>query len=268
MNIAMAAFPVLKAAKNVAGLRGLFKAAGYADRACNSFVGGTRIETPEGPKPIELVEEGDVVLTRPQEQPGAPPIIGRVTGVFRNLAPAVLWLTLSTGQVVGVTPTHEFWTYECGWTLAGELHVGETLTGLDGEPMAIVSIVVDPRPAPVYNLEVDRTATFFADRVWVHNNRCQLVFEFHHLLPKFLGGLENGKLALLDEVLHRQYHGGLLAALANAGLHRRRNQSWKDFFEHNEGTLNTALDTLVTYTRNFDGQQGTSLLEHVMNAIK
>jgi hypothetical protein len=180
--------------RNVIGLRGLFKAGRYVDRACNSFVGGTMVETPDGPKRIELIEEGDWVLTRPQEQPGAPPIIGRVTGVFRNLAPVVLWLTLSTGQVVGVTPTHEFWTYECGWTLAGELHVGETLTGLDGQPMAIVSIVVDGRPAPVYNLEVEGTSTFFAQGVWVHNSACS----------RFTRGAANGLNHLFEILPYEQ----------------------------------------------------------------
>jgi len=78
-------------------------------------------------------------------EPGAPPVVGRVTGLFRNLAPVVLWLTLSTGQIVGVTPSHEFWTYECGWTLAGDLQVGQNLTGLDGQADKGSGVFVDGR---------------------------------------------------------------------------------------------------------------------------
>jgi len=55
------------------------------------------------------------------------------------------------------------------------LQTGQITSGFDGQLAAIVSIVVDLRPAPVYNLEVDGTLTFFAQGVWIHNNRCDLI---------------------------------------------------------------------------------------------
>ncbi|HOV77296.1 MAG TPA: polymorphic toxin-type HINT domain-containing protein, partial [Sedimentisphaerales bacterium] len=270
-NIAMAAFPVAKAAGAVVGLGGMFKAIGYVRRACNSFVGGTMVETPDGPKLIELVEEGDVILTRPADQPDGPVIAGRVSGVFRNLAPAILWLTLSTGEIIGVTPTHEFWTYECGWTLAGDLQAGETVTGLDGQPMAIVSIVVDARPAPVYNLEVDGTLTFFAQGVWVHNNKCGIIAKainsWHHALPKFLGGDLGGLTVKMRTVLHeKMFHPELLRRLSRAGI-KRGSGTWAKYFEAHPEKAEEAVDVLLDVSRDFERNFGHMMDGSLTQAI-
>jgi hypothetical protein len=92
------------------------------------------------------------------------------------------------------------------------LQVGQTVTGFDGRAIAIVSIVVDPRPAPVYNLEVDGTSTFFVEGMWVHNSACAVAY--HHLLPrqfeKFFkkAGLDIEEFVIpLEKEFHKTLHG-------------------------------------------------------------
>ncbi|MCH8806243.1 MAG: Hint domain-containing protein [Planctomycetes bacterium] len=180
LNIAAAAFPV---AKGLMGLKGLFKARKFRRMACNCFVAGTMVDTPAGAVPLEGLEEGDEVITRPQGCPDCPPVSGTVTRVFKSLAPAILWLTLAGGDVIGATPGHEVWTHQDGWGVARGLTVGDTFTDAAGNPVEIVDIHLDPTPTPVYNLEVDGTFTYFAQGVWVHNNSCPRILPFdgrHH----------------------------------------------------------------------------------------
>lgn len=116
IDIATAAFPIAKKGiEALTGIRGLFKARGWLGKACNCFVAGTLIETPESRMPIQDICEGDEVLTKSEEAPFEKPVVGRVTRVFRNVAPVVLWLTLANGQEIGTTPGHEVWTVENGW---------------------------------------------------------------------------------------------------------------------------------------------------------
>ena len=100
--------------------------------------------------------------------------MGKVTDIFRSVAPAILWLTLSSGDMLGLTPGHEIWSQPDGWVYAAELTIGDSLLSIDGEPVEIVDIYLDPTPTAVYNFEVDGTFTYFAERAWVHNNSCRI----------------------------------------------------------------------------------------------
>ena len=62
------------------------------DRYCNCFPAGTLVETPDGVLPIEEVEIGDEVYTRHELSPDSPLVVGKVTDIFRSVAPAILWL--------------------------------------------------------------------------------------------------------------------------------------------------------------------------------
>ncbi|MBK9121274.1 MAG: hypothetical protein IPM18_16955 [Phycisphaerales bacterium] len=44
-----------------------------------------------------------------------------MTQVFESPAPATLWVTFEDGRTLGLTPGHEVWTFEAGWTAAGRL---------------------------------------------------------------------------------------------------------------------------------------------------
>ena len=218
VNIATAAIPLVKGAASLMGVRSLFKARGFKSRSgigCivrKSFVTGTQVDTPTGVVPIEYIRIGDQVLSRDQDQPFETPRSARVVRVFNHIAPAILWLTLSTGQIVGTTPTHQVWTYEAGWTFASELKVGEGFTDRVGGRVEVLDILVDFTPTTVYDFEVEGTSTFFAEGVWVHNVNCFAAY--HHLLPRqFEPYFKQANLDIEDFVIpielefHKRLHG-------------------------------------------------------------
>jgi hypothetical protein len=215
-------------------------------KRCNCFIAGTLVDTPDGPLVIESVQEGDEVLTRDQGCPDGTPKPGRVTRVFRNVAPAILWLSLANGQVIGTTPGHEVWTQQGGWTFAAQLHVGDALTDEQGGAVLITAIDLEVRPTVVYNLEVDGTFTYFADGVWVHNNSCRLLLAAgklhkHYIFPQ-QGNIANWIrergidihqwTVEIDETVHlRGVHGN-----GYAGFEGHWNARWEQFRDANKDT--------------------------------
>ncbi|MCG8408818.1 MAG: hypothetical protein MI923_26730, partial [Phycisphaerales bacterium] len=134
-----------------------------------SFVAGTWISTPEGGKPIEDLRVGDEVFSVDEHDPCGPPKVGRVTQLFRRIAPAILWVELACGTALGTTPNHEVWTHQHGWIEASLLSPGDTFLDENDDPVTVKEIWIDPTPTPVYNFEVEGTATYYAQGVWVHN---------------------------------------------------------------------------------------------------
>jgi len=164
----------------MAPIKALYKAGGYRSAHCNCFVAGTEAQTPEGEVPIESIRVGDLIVTRGERAPFEMPRIGAVTRVFRDIATAILWLTLSSGATLGVTSDHEVWTLQDGWTTAGRLEPGDAFVDASGEHVEVTETCLDPIPAAVYNLEVYGAFTYFAAGVWVHNNSCD-INKLHHI---------------------------------------------------------------------------------------
>jgi hypothetical protein len=144
----------------------------YARSPCNCFVAGTLVNTPDGLRPIETLRTGDEVMTRPENTPDASARPGRVSGVLHAMSAAVVWVTLSTGSTVGITPEHQVWTFQDGWTYANRLAIGDTFADQDGRAVRIVALTMDANATDVYNLEVAGTFTFFVHDIWVHNDSC------------------------------------------------------------------------------------------------
>jgi hypothetical protein len=118
---------------------------------------------------------GVAVMTRSHEAPEQHECAGVVTGISKRIAPIVLWVTLATGQTLGVTPGHEFWTRQRGWTYASHVQLGETMLDSNGHPVEIVAVELDRTPTEMFDIEVDGTFTYFVEGVWVHNAyRCPL----------------------------------------------------------------------------------------------
>ena len=269
VSIVTVALPAAQGiAKGIRGLRGLVRARRFGTRACNCFVKGTSVDTPDGSQSIERISVGDRVITRNYDNPYTPPVEGKVTRIFRNVTPVVLWLTLATGDVIGTTPGHEVWTHQFGWGLARDLAPGNTFSDRDGKSVEIVDIFIDHTPTPVYNLEVDGTFTYFVHGVWVHNNSCRVIIQHnHHLFPKFMGGLDDGDLFKLDSDLHHVYHGGLLQALNAGGVYPRRGQKWRDYFRRNPERYGEAVSIMMDYTLEFDTIEGTGLFSKLIDAM-
>lgn len=130
------------------------------------FAKGTLVHTKEGLKPIEQIQVGDWVLSKPEN--GGEQAYKRVLKTFEYPPERIVNLNYilpgqdrTPGQSIhlrriSVTRNHPFWTKEQGWTAVSELqYFGSTLFF----------------KAPVYNLEVEDFHTYYVGEhgIWVHN---------------------------------------------------------------------------------------------------
>ncbi|HWE36571.1 MAG TPA: polymorphic toxin-type HINT domain-containing protein [Isosphaeraceae bacterium] len=122
----------------------------------NCFAAGTPVRTAAGPKPIETLQVGDLVLTQDtasgalSQQP--------VVAAFHNPPNATLRIKLGDDELVA-TPIHRFWVAGKGWALARDLKPGDPIRTLRG--IARVGSVSQDVVQPVFNLEVAAGHSFF-----------------------------------------------------------------------------------------------------------
>jgi RHS repeat-associated protein len=138
------------------------------------FVAGTSVVTEHGPRPIEEVSEGDLVLSR-SEVTG---VLGYrpVVSTFVTANQTVLDLHLEddhhNSSTLGVTPGHPFWVLDHGWVEARDLLPGHELFTSRGGWLRVSGATWRAHSATVYNLEVAEEHTYFAGdaEAWVHNS--------------------------------------------------------------------------------------------------
>jgi RHS repeat-associated protein len=136
------------------------------------FAAGTMLLTPDGYRPIETFEAGDLILTRDQDDPNGPLTTGVVERTFRRYAG--LRTAMVNGRQVRLTGEHPLYTSD-GWTEAHELAEGSRVLGLGGEWLSVDVLGEVSEHEVVYNLEVRGAHTFFVGgpdwgiAVWVHN---------------------------------------------------------------------------------------------------
>ncbi|QEH31914.1 hypothetical protein OJF2_03810 [Aquisphaera giovannonii] len=131
------------------------------------FAGGTPVRTMDGPRAIESVAVGDLVLA----QDTATGVISfrPVTAVHHNEPAATLHLRIG-GEEIVATGIHRFWKAGRGWTMARDLKPGDRVRML-GTSAAVESVTPGP-VQPVYNLEVEGSRDFFVGEhgALVHDN--------------------------------------------------------------------------------------------------
>lgn len=135
------------------------------------FLSGTPILMADGSeKPIESVAVGDSVSSRASE---ADPILraGSVTQVFQHVVDGYLVIN----GFLRVTPEHNIFS-NGRWVMAGELRIGDSVLLADNHWEKIRSIEKRGERVTVYNFSVDTYHTYFADGVYVHNNKGRSVF--------------------------------------------------------------------------------------------
>lgn len=135
---------------------------------------GTMIETPDGPKAIENLHEGDKVFGIERQQsaegviacPPLPPRIVPVTiqTIRRGFARKILVINDS----LRLTHNHPVLAND-EWIPAGRLTRDHSLMQSNGKIASIRSIRVGETPTRVYDLTVDRTHNFIAGGFVVHN---------------------------------------------------------------------------------------------------
>jgi hypothetical protein len=133
------------------------------------FAPGTLVWTQEGPRPIEEVTIGDMVLAQNPTtgELAYRPVLDTTVG---DPVP-VLKLTFS-GETITSTLGHRFWVNGRGWQMAKHLKPAMALHALDqGVDVAAIEKGED---IPCYNLVVDEFHTFFVgkSRLLVHDKSC------------------------------------------------------------------------------------------------
>jgi len=155
-----------------ASVKGLGKAADeFADVVNNAcFVEGTQIETIDGKKNIEDIEEGDYVLAEDPEtgeQEYKP-----VVRTFINEKDVLMHIFVEDEEIV-CTPEHPFYVEGVGFVLAGDLQTGNILRTSDRENPRIKKVEKEylNEPIKVYNFEVEDFHTYYVSEksILVHN---------------------------------------------------------------------------------------------------
>jgi len=140
---------------------------------CSCFVAGTPVATPDGPRPIETLRVGDLVLAR-EEATGSvafKPVLRTYVTPARPVLDVAVEGPDGKVDALGATEEHPFFIEGRGWVRAANLGLGEQALASSGLSLSVAAIGQRAEVATVYNLEVGDYHTYFVGRAgaWVHN---------------------------------------------------------------------------------------------------
>ena len=143
------------------------------NRAC--FVAGTLIETIDGLKAIETIEQGDLVWSRHEEtlEYGYRPVVNTVSFNDKEIYEVVVRDNHGKLEIYQTTEEHPFWVVDTGWLPASLLQIGMTLVNRDNQAvLTVISQAKLDKTDTVYNFEVAEFHTYHIGKfgVWVHNS--------------------------------------------------------------------------------------------------
>ncbi|MGD9129505.1 MAG: alpha-2-macroglobulin family protein [Candidatus Woesebacteria bacterium] len=129
------------------------------------FTGDTQISIANGKdKAIKDIKIGDQVLTK--KNPNDKPKATKVTKVFEHQVAGYFLVNAS----LKVTPEHIMWIND-RWQTASHLKIGDKLRDSQNNEIEVVSLEWQDGLFKVFNLEVENAHTFFANDIWVHNQK-------------------------------------------------------------------------------------------------
>lgn len=145
-------------------LQGIYRIPAAEKGGC--FLSDTAILMADGSqKLIENVKVGDSILTR--LSPNLTKLVStKVTAVHQTSASGYLIIN----GTLKVTDNHLLFINN-RWQMARALQIGDELTGADGQAIKVTSLEYLRGTTSVYNLTTDVHHTFFADGVYVHNEK-------------------------------------------------------------------------------------------------
>jgi hypothetical protein len=151
--------------------KGLYATAATAITGVSCFAAGTPVLTPDGVRPIEEIQVGDLVLSRDQFNIEGE-VRARPVEKLRRGNAEIIELIIG-GQVIRATALHPFFVRARGWTAAEDLIPGDLLA-TDGEGwIALQSRRDTGEIVPVFNFDVAHDHTYFVGSgpgIWVHND--------------------------------------------------------------------------------------------------
>lgn len=139
----------------------LLEGGGGAEKGC--FVAGTDVLVPDGTKDIEKLHIGEEVLTWKE---GSTKEL--VKAKIKRVSSHVVSGYLVINDALQITVNHRLLVNGV-WKHAGEIKVGDVLLTDDGSEEKVSSIKFIPEWTLVYNIELDRYHTYFANGIYVHN---------------------------------------------------------------------------------------------------
>jgi len=178
------------------------------------FVAGTAVLTAGGPRAIETIRPGDLVLSRDEasgEQAYKPVLETVVTRPTRLYHVGYRTAAGIDDELVGTGEHPFFVTNRSGFVRADELAVGDTLRLADGGPAEVTSLnieeAVDGGPFTTYNFEVADFHTYFVGEagVWVHNasTLCEKAFSIYNRQRKYLTQSAESAFTTVETVLKK-----------------------------------------------------------------
>ncbi len=130
------------------------------------FLPGTLILMADGSqKPIEEIRVGDVILTK-EDDFSSQLVKDTVVRTFEHTVGEYLVINGS----LRVTPIHRIFV-NGAWKTAGEVHLGDWFLDSRGRQVFVTSLEKTYNRVKVYNFETQRLHTYFADGIYVHNEK-------------------------------------------------------------------------------------------------
>ena len=126
---------------------------------CGRVSRRTPLRTPTGSKNIEDFKPGDLILSRPENDPDGPVEVKVVEERFVWTG-RILELYVG-GKVIRTTAEHPFWVKSRGWVAAGELEVGAEVSSDDRQWLRLDRLVDTGKYETVYNVRVQDYHTYF-----------------------------------------------------------------------------------------------------------
>ncbi len=240
-------------------------------KSCGCFVQGTKVETPNGLRPIEDIKIGDKVLAY-DEQSGvlkAEAVIDLIRPQPKPTYALMFRGELGEEEAFQATADHPWLSKASQWIATDHLKLGDRIESATGEAFTLVTIALSGKIEHTYNLEVKDLHTFL-----VGNNHLVVHNDCHHAVAKFLGGFtKQSPYVALDRATHGQFHKMLAQALKQAGFPLSvggRGGSiadWAAHFAGNPGSQAKALNVLLDVSRQADMKFGTNITSAVWENI-
>lgn len=146
-------------------------------RVCNCFEADTLVTTENGPRPIQDIRVGDLVLSRDDVtgETAFKPVVALIDGAERQIWEVMVEVVDAEGaarrEIIGTTDEHPWRLVGGDWATTAELYPGAQLVTADGRGAVVVSIGQTDRIERTYNFEVEGFHTYFVGDagLWVHN---------------------------------------------------------------------------------------------------
>ncbi len=144
-------------------LQGIHKSGAEGGGGC--FTSETPILMADGKtKPISKIVPGDLVMSKDKKNKITK---AKVIEVIEHKKTSGI---LIVNQNLKITPEHLVFADD-SWKEAGKLQVGDQLISSQGDLIEVETLEWQKGLFDVYNLHLEKPNTFFADNVWVHNEK-------------------------------------------------------------------------------------------------